>query len=72
MSTNFFDVAKEITRGYASTLEDFPPLHPDEHKWLEEKLGRKLTTKDAQLALKDARLLAAFGMWSAGRRQIEP
>ena len=30
MSTNFFDVAKGITRGYASTLEDFPPRHPDE------------------------------------------
>jgi uncharacterized protein YneF (UPF0154 family) len=69
--TDWFEVMKGITRAHQSTLENYPPLHADEHRWIEEKLGRKLTNAQAQEALRDATLLAAFGMWSAGKRQME-
>jgi hypothetical protein len=69
---DYFEVVKEIARAHQSTLENYPPLNPEEHRWIEEKLGRKLTNAQAQEALRDATLLAAFGMWSAGKRQMEP
>lgn len=46
---------------------DLPPLAPEEHHWIEERVGRKLSNTEAQLALRDAKLTGAFNVWAEGR-----
>ena len=44
-------------------LEMMPMLDPAEHAIIETAVGRELTNTEAQLALKDATLFAAFEHW---------
>lgn len=48
--------------------EDFPELHPDEHAWIEQHVGKKLTSREAQICLRDARTFASFEVWIATKK----
>ena len=48
--------------------EDLPKLDPEEHRFVEQLMGRTLTNEEAQILLYTATLKAAFETWLQGRK----
>lgn len=57
----------------AGAMDNFdnPPLAPEEHAWVEECVGRKLTTREAQDALREAKLVGSWA-WEHRKREARP
>ena len=74
--TDFFELAKSLSRTAARlavdplTRPEFvdPQLDPLEKEWLELQVGRHVDNAEAQLLLREAKLMAAFNIWSEGRK----
>lgn len=49
------------------TPDALPLLDAAEHAWIEERVGRRMTNEEAQLALRDAKLQAAWADWAVGK-----
>lgn len=48
---------------------DLPTLALEEHAWIEERVGRRMTNEEAQLALREAKLTGAFNVWAEERKR---
>lgn len=52
----------------ARITDALPLLDAEEHAWIEERVGRRMTNEEAQLALRDAKLAASWE-WEHAKRE---
>jgi hypothetical protein len=56
MDTSPLAQKRPLPRPFAES----PALHPDEHAWIEQLVGRALTNEEAQALLREAKLTASW------------